>query len=151
MTDLEKMRDWISTFPYHQKLDGFQVDYTDTVPNNGGILPSGRVEISRRTDIFGNVTVENRYNFGLYYVFYKDPRDDAGATINADWVMALQEWVQQQSILHLAPSFGDEPSTERIQAQNGALYTADAEGTATYVVQLSVDFTKKIRSGFLNG
>lgn len=151
MTALEKMRKWLATFPEYQKLDGFQVDYTDTVPNNGGIMPSGLVEIARRTDIFGNVTVENRYNFGLYYVFFKDPKDDAGATVNADWVMSLQEWVQQQSLLKLAPIFGDEPSTERIQAQNGALYTADYEGTATYVVQLSVDFTKKIRSGFLNG
>lgn len=151
MTDLEKIREWISTFPDHQKLDGFQVDYTDKVPNNGGILPSGLVEIARRTDIFGNVTVENRYNFGLYYVLYKAPGDDVGAMINADWVMGLQEWVQQQSIQRLAPTFGDDPSTERIQAQNGALYTADIEGAAIYVVQLSVDFTKKIRSGFLNG
>ncbi|MBQ2785863.1 MAG: hypothetical protein IJF02_05120 [Oscillospiraceae bacterium] len=146
MSDIEKMRSWIATFPEHQKLDGFQVDYTDSVPNNGGIFPSGLVEVSRKADIFGNITVENQYNFGLYYVFLKSPGDDEGAAVNADWVMDFQKWVQEQSLRHLAPTFGDDPSTERIQAQNGVLYDADEEGTATYMVQLSVNFIKEIRS-----
>lgn len=142
MTDLEKIRSWLKTFPDHQKLDGFNVDYTDAVPNNGGIFPSGLVEISRSEDILGNVTVRNQYNFGLYYVFEKAAGDDAGAQLNADWVMDFQRWVQEQSIQHLAPTFGDEPKSEQIQAQNGVLYDADEEGTATYMVQLSVNFTK---------
>jgi hypothetical protein len=33
-----------------------------------------------------------------------------------------------------------------IQDENGVLYAADEEGTATYMVQLSVNFTKFIRS-----
>lgn len=146
MSDIEKMRKWISTFPDNQKLDGFRVDYTDAIPNNGGIFPSGLVEISRKSDIFGNVTVENQYNFGLYYVFLKSPGDDTAASVNADWVMEFQKWVQDQSIRRLAPIFGDDSDTERIQAQNGVLYEASEEGTATYMVQLSVKFTKKIRS-----
>ena len=146
MSDIEKIREWIATYPEHKKLSGFQVDYTDAIPNNAGIFPSGLVEISRMKDITGDVTVENQYNFGLYYVFPKAPGDDVGATINADWVMDFQKWVQEQSIRNLAPAFGDDPSTERIQAQNGVLYDADEEGTATYMVQLSVNFTKTIRS-----
>lgn len=142
MSDIERVRAWIETFPDHRKLDGFQVDYTDAVPNNGGIFPSGLVEISRTEDILGNVTVRNQYNFGLYYVFPKAAGDNEGATINADWVMDFQKWVQEQSIRRLAPTFGDEPETERIQAQNGVLYDAEEEGTATYMVQLSVNFTK---------
>ena len=146
MSDLERIRSWISTFPDHQKLNGFQVDYTDAVPNNGGIFPSGLVEISRTKDVCGNVTVQNQYNFGLYYVFLKAPGDDEGASVNADWVMDFQKWVQEQSVMGLAPIFGDDPSGERIQAQNGVLYASDEEGTATYMVQLSVNFIKKIRS-----
>lgn len=146
MTDLERIQNWISTFPDHKKLNGFCVDYTDAVPDNGGIFPSGLVEISRKSDIFGNVTVVNRYNFCLYYVFLKAPGDHESAAVNADWVMDFQKWVQEQSVQRLAPIFGDDPSTERIQAQNGVLYTASENGTATYVVQLSVNFTKKIRS-----
>lgn len=142
MSDLERIRAWIATFPDHKKLTGFQVDYTDAVPNNGGIFPSGLVEISREEDIIGNVAVRNQYNFGLYYVFTKAPGDDEGAVINADWVMDFQRWVQEQSVRRLAPTFGDIPEEERIQAQNGVLYDAEEEGTATYMVQLSVNFTK---------
>ena len=143
MSALEKIRNWIATYPGYDILGRFQVDYTDQVPSNGGIFPSGLVEISRTEDIIGNVTVQNQYNFGLYYVFPKDPGDNAGAQINADWIMDFQLWVQEQSVRRLAPVFGDEPRTERVQAQNGVLYDADEEGTATYMVQLSVNFTKK--------
>lgn len=143
MPALEKIRNWIANYPGYDILGSFQVDYTDQVPSNGGIFPSGLVEISRREDIIGNVTVQNQYNFGLYYVFPKDPGDNAGAQINAAWIMDFQLWVQEQSVRRLAPVFGDEPRTERVQAQNGVLYDADEEGTATYMVQLSVNFTKK--------
>lgn len=143
MTALETVRAWLATFPDFDILSAFQVDYTDQVPSNGGIYPSGLVEIERRRDIMGNTTVTNQYNFGLYYVFTKAPGDDIGATINADWVMSFQEWVQEQSVTGRAPAFGDEPRTEKIIAQNGVLYEADEEGTATYMVQLSVQFKKK--------
>ena len=106
------------------------------------MAPSGLVEIERRSDLLGNVTVENQYNFGLYYVFEKAPEDDVGATVNADWIMDFQEWVQAQSVTGAAPVFGDVPRDERIMAQNGVLYEA-TEGLATYMVQLSVRFKKK--------
>ena len=142
MTALDKLRNWIATYPGYNILDTFNVDYTDHIPSTGGIFPSGLVEISRSTDILGTVTVQNQYNFGLYYVFTKDPGDDATALTNAEWLMDFQLWVQKQSITGKAPAFGDDPQSERIQAQNGVLYAADAEGTATYMVQLSVTFQK---------
>ena len=144
MTALEKLKNWLRTYEGFDILSSFQVDYTDQIPANGGVFPSGLVEISRRTDIFGNVTVTNQYNFGLYYVFEKAPGDDAAATVNADWIMDFQEWAQTQSIAGAAPVFGDVPREERIRAQNGVLYEATDEGTATYMVQLSVEFIKKI-------
>lgn len=143
MTPLEKIREWLASYEGFDILGQFQVDYTDQVPSHGGIYPSGMVENSRKTDIFGNVTVENQYNFGLYCVFAKAPGDDAGATVNADWIMDFQLWAQEQSVLGLAPVFGDVPDQERIIAQNGVLYDASVEGTATYMVQLSVQFIKK--------
>lgn len=143
MTPLEKLKKWLGTYPGYDILSAFQVDYTDQVPNNGGVYPSGLVEINRRSDIVGNVTVVNQYNFGLYYVFEKAPGDDTGATINADWIMDFQEWVQEQSATKRAPIFGDVPSSEKIIAQNGILYETDEEGTATYMVQLSVEFVRK--------
>jgi hypothetical protein len=143
MNALEKIKAWIGTYPDFAILSAFTVDYTDKVPNNGGVFPNGLVEISRKTDITGNVVVTSQYNFGLYYVFEKAPGDDTGATINADWLMDFQEWAQAQSVLGLAPTFGDEPETEKISAQNGTLYEAKDEGTALYMVQLSVQFNKK--------
>lgn len=142
MTALERIRAWIASYPGYDILGTFQVDYTDRIPTSGGIFPSGLVEIRRTEDILGNTTVENQYNFGLYYVFLKAPGDDAGAQLNASWIMDFQMWVQEQSVRGKAPVFGDDPRSERIQAQNGVLYEADEEGTATYMVQLSVNFTK---------
>lgn len=142
MTALEKIREWLATYPGFDILDKFHVDYTDQIPANGGIFPSGLVEVDRRQYIYGGGYTINQYNFGIYYNFEKAPKDDAGATINADWIMDFQEWVQWQSALGLAPVFGDVPDTERIMAQNGVLYDATDEGLATYMVQLSVRFTK---------
>lgn len=146
MTPLEKIREWLATYPGHDILSDFQVDYTDQIPANGGVFPSGLVEVSRRKDVLGNTTVTNQYNFGLYYVFEKAPRDDTGATINADWIMEFQEWVQAQSITREAPVFGDVPHQESVIAQNGVLYDASEEGTATYMVQLSVKFMKRFET-----
>lgn len=143
VTPLEKIRNFIAMYPGFQILEKFQVDYTDAVPNNAGIFPSGLVEIERRTDIFGTTTVKNQYNFSLYYMLEKSPEDEAAALANADWIMDFQQWVQQQSAYGNAPSFGDEPWRESITAQNGMLYDGDIEGTALYAVQLAVTFYKK--------
>ena len=148
MTPLERIREWISTYPGHDILSLFSVDYTDQIPANGGIFPAGLMEVSRVKDVTGETLVENRYNFGLYYVFAKAPGDDVGAEINADWIMDFQEWVQEQSVTGTVPQFGDR--TTAIAAQNGALYDAEAEGTATYMVQLSVDYEKHYERGDKN-
>lgn len=140
-TDLARVRAWIATFPGYDILGAFHCDYTDQVPSNGGVFPSGLVEVSRTEDILGNVTVVDQYNFGLYYVFEKTPGDDAGATVNADWVMEFQRWAQEQSVRGLAPRFGNSGAREMIRAQNGVLYGAQGEGTATYMVTLSIQFS----------
>lgn len=141
MSDLLKLKAWLASYSGLDILSHFHVDYTDQIPSNGGIFPNGRVEISRRKDIFGNVKVENQLNFGIYCVFPKAPGDEAGAVINAEWVEDFQKWVQQQSVLGLAPAFGDyDTANERITAQNGTLYETDTGGTAMYMVQLAVRF-----------
>lgn len=145
MNALETVRGWLADFPQYNVLSGFQVDYTDKIPNTGGILPDGLVEVSRKRDIVGNTTITNQYNFGLYYVFEKAPNDDEGAAKNADWIVDLQEWVQEQSVTGAAPVFGDDPREERITAQNGTLLQTDEGGTGVYVVQLSVRFIKKFK------
>ncbi len=143
MNALEKITDFIRSYPGADILRDFKVDFTDQIPANGGIFPAGLVEVSRKTDLFGNVTTVNQYNFGLYYVFEKAPGDTQGAAVNAGWLMDFQEWVQAQSVAGHVPTFGDAPRQERITAQNGVLYGPEAEGLATYMVQLSVQFVKQ--------
>lgn len=143
MDDLERIRKWMSTYPGAGRMRDMKVDYFSPNPDNGSIDPSGLIEVSRSEDILGNVTVENQYNFALYFVFLKDPGDDQGATDNATWLMDFQRWVQEQSIRKLAPIFGDVPEMESIKAQNGALYAADEEGSAIYTVQISINFIKQ--------
>lgn len=141
MTPLERVREWLKTYPGYDILRKFQVDYTSQIPCNGGIFPAGLVEVSRSEDVCGGVEVKNQYNFGLYYVFEKSPGDDVGAGINAEWIMDFQEWVQNST----PPQFGDR--TISASAQNGALYSAEAEGTATYMVQLSILFERSLENG----
>ncbi len=142
MTDLEKIRNWLKAYPAAVPVQNLKVDYYSPDPDNGSIDPSGLVEVSRTTDITGGVTVENQYNFALYFVLLKSPDDDAVAADNAALLMDFQQWVQDQSLRRLAPVFGDDPDGEIIKAQNGALFAANEEGVAIYTVQLSVNFNK---------
>ena len=143
MTALEKIREWLKSFPKSNKIQGLNVDYYSTQPdNNSSIAPSGLQEISRKRDILGNVTVENQYNFNLEFVLVKSPGDDTGATENADWLLEFQEWVQEQSISRTVPVFGDEPHLETVKAQNGANTYADLDGNGIYTVLLSINFMK---------
>lgn len=53
---------------------------------------------------------------------------------------------QEQSTHGLAPNFGDAEESVIARAQNGVLYEAEAEGTATYMVVLSLRYTKTYES-----
>ena len=142
MNPLNTIREWLNTYTGLDRLQDLRVDYYSQQPDNGSIDPSGVQIVSMNEDILGNKTVEMQYNFGVYFVLAKDPGDESTAVDNAAWVMDFQRWVNEQSILCLAPTFGDVPKTEVIKAQNGAVTAADNEGVAIYMVQLSVNFTK---------
>lgn len=60
MTALERIQEWVVTFPGFDILSTFQVDYTDQIPNTGGIFPSGLVEVERREDILGGMELCNQ-------------------------------------------------------------------------------------------
>lgn len=141
-TALEKVRAWLKNYPGYSQLKDLTVDATDPRPSNGSVAPGGTVEIARKKDILGNVTITNQLNFTLYFVFSKDPDDDVQAEKNAQWLMDFQDWVQAQSITGQAPVFGDAPKRESVKAQNGTLFGADAEGCAVYAVQLSAQYIK---------
>lgn len=141
-TDLQRLRDWLATYPGYDILGSFRVDYTDQL-TGGGLFPQGLVEISRSEDILGNVEVRDQYNFALHLMLPKAPGDDVGATINADWLMDFQRWVQEQSASGMAPRFGNTEAQEIVKANSGALYDTDREGMALYVVTLTAEYTMR--------
>ena len=137
MTNLTKMRTWLTTFPGWDDSWVLHTDRTEAEPGNSGLYPLGGEELSRREDVLGNVKVQCRYRFYLYRVAqYTDPLE------NAQWLLEFQQWVRQQSATGQAPSFGDEPKAERLRAEKGKLVSASQSGMATYEVKLTVEFTK---------
>lgn len=138
MTDLEKLRQWLDGFPGRDRLKELRVDFTAGTGENGGLFPGGLRELARKTDIFGTVTTQNRYSFGLLFVLEKDADD---GTDNAQWLLELQNWIQEQSVRGLAPVFGSR--TVAIRAGKGTLKNADPEGRGLYSAELTVDFLRE--------
>ena len=143
MTALEKIRNWLRSYPRISQIQDLKVDYYSQTPDDSSIAPSGLVEVSRKEDVLGNVTVQNQYNFILYFVLAKPINDDSISTENAAWLLEFQAWVQEQSIRGEVPFFGDDPKNETIKAQNGTNDGVSQDGTTgLYTVLLSVNFTK---------
>lgn len=140
MRELERLRGWLSEAPGAERIREMRFDYTDQAGENGGIFPLGVREVSRKENLWGRVRVQCQLRFVLYLILLKAPGVDAAE--NAAFVLQLQRWMMQQSVAHRAPTFGDEPESERLTAQNGALFDASDEGTATYKVELCVSYTK---------
>lgn len=139
MQVLEKVRQWVQTFPKWEEGQLLYIDYTAAVPGNTGLYPMGMELVGRHEDIVGSVTVQCRYRFSLYRVVagQEDREDDAA------WLMEFQNWVQEQSILGLAPTFGDVPARERIRAEKGRLKEGSQTGAGVYAVELTAEFVKK--------
>ena len=146
MTDIEKIRAWIKDFVSESTGDGiplnFQVDFTNEIPQNAGLFPTGTMEVRRSEDVLGNITVTNQYNFSLYAVFVKPNDVDEISTKNAVWAMDFQRWVQEQSIKKLAPTFGNiDTHEETIRAQNGMFYGSKEDGAAgIYMITITATF-----------
>lgn len=130
---LEKMRQWLETFPGWEGT--LQLDYVDAVPVSNGLYPRGITELSRREDVLGNLTARCRCDFLLH-------RTAGQSTENAQWLLDFQNWVMEQDRMGLAPAFGDVPGTQRLRASEGKLENLKQVGSALYTVQLSVEFTK---------
>lgn len=134
MTVLEKLKNWLQSFPLWE--DTLQIDAVSALPGSSGLFPRGITEISRKTDILGNVTTENKMQFVLYRVAPHQPED------NSSFLLALQNWIQQQSACGLAPQFGDDATRERVLAEQGKLHAVPQASTGKYGVNLTVEYIK---------
>ena len=75
MTALEKLRDWIATYPGYNILADFQVDFTDQMTaNSGGIFPSGLVPAFNGTNgILVDITFATCENVSSSICFCCEP------------------------------------------------------------------------------
>ena len=132
MTDLEKLRQWLMTYPGWE--GPLHIQSAGPAPGSSGLYPQGMEELSRREDVLGNVTVSCRSRYLLYRV--------AGPE-EADWLEDFQHWVCRQSAEKTAPTFGDVPEGERLWAQKGRLEDASQPGLGRYAVELVAEFIKQ--------
>lgn len=132
MTPLEQLRQWLVTFPQWNEGE-LTVDHTEAQPCNSGLFVQGMEELERKQDITGNIRVRNRCSFSLHRVAGADMQE------NARWLLQLQQWIQQQSLLGIAPSVGQD---QIIRAEKGSLSRTDPGGAAEYKVNITVDFTQ---------
>lgn len=140
MSEIDKMHQWLKGFA--QIPADFQVDYTHEVPGMAGLFPQGIQEVRRQSNIVGDTKVTNQLNFALYSVLNKPENYSQQAETNANWVMDLQRWGQEQSVKGLAPKFGNcDEHLETIKIQNGALHALPDGGVAIYCVAISVLYT----------
>lgn len=154
MTDLEKIHTWLSTFPGTGELPGmpyeFTIDFVAEDPQKAGLHSNGRQEISRTTYLGGNTLVTKQYNLNFEAVLEKDAVSDDIAKRNAEWVLAFQDWVEEQSMTKPEgyPYLGNvDERSEIIRAQNGMYAQRVSDGAGMYIAPITVRFKKYYKSG----
>ena len=134
MTDLEKMREFILSYPHWEAGKLLFLDYTDGIPGSGGLFPEGVTEVAFREDVLGNRQADMRLQVFLYRCGNEQAEDAA-------WLLDFQNWVAEQAIRGIAPQFGDLPHRERLRAEKGKLSKTRGAGNL-YSVMLTAEFTK---------
>lgn len=142
MDILEKVRQWVQTFPLWEEGNLLYIDYLEGVPGKAALYPGGLEVISAKADVLGGVRLRCRYHFAMYRVGCA--QDDG---VDAKWLAAFQSWVVEQSARGLAPVFGDEPAAERIFAEKAAMKDTSLPGSDIYTVKLTAQFVKKYEEG----
>lgn len=138
MTDLEKLKTWLATYPGWEADKPFFVDYAIPKPGCVGLFPQGLEQLSLRRDITGGQEAACRYRFYLYRALALEENQGE----NAQWMLDFQNWVEAQSARGLAPHFGDVPQEERLRAEGGSLQKTGKLGLGLYALTLTAEFTR---------
>lgn len=143
---LPALRSWLAGAPALADVEQLWVDHTSgSAPPGGeaGLYPRGVQVVARHANLLGDTALRCRARFDVRMVLPAIPGDDALATQNAQRLLGLRRWVAAQSAAHTAPTFGDDPATETLQAAGARLESNDREGSATYTVTLTAEFDEK--------
>lgn len=138
MTDLEKLKTWLATYPGWEADKPFFVDDAAPKPGCVGLFPQGLEQVSLRRDITGGQKAACRYRFYLYRASALEENQEE----NARWLLDFQNWVEAQSAGGLAPRFGDVPQEERLRAEGGSLQKTGKLGSGLYALTLTAEFTR---------
>ena len=138
MTDLEKLKTWLATYPGWEDDKPFFVDDAAPKPGCVGLFPQGLEQVSLRRDITGGQKAACRYRFYLYRASALEENQEE----NARWLLDFQNWVEAQSAGGLAPHFGDVPQEERLRAEGGSLQKTGKLGSGLYALTLTAEFTR---------
>ena len=138
MTDLEKLKTWLATYPGWEEDKPFFVDDAAPKPGCVGLFPQGLEQVSLRRDITGGQKAACRYRFYLYRASALEENQEE----NARWLLDFQNWVEAQSAGGLAPHFGDVPQEERLRAEGGSLRKTGKLGSGLYALTLTAEFTR---------
>lgn len=136
MTKLERVRQWLQTYPQWQ--GDLTVDILPAGPGHAGLFPGGVEELSRKEDILGNRQTRCR----LQFVLWRQIGTMEDNAVHAAWLLDFQQWVRQQSLAGLTPQLGDVPAHESLRAEKGSLQKISPTGIGTYSVTLTAEFTK---------
>lgn len=136
MNELEKLKNWLLTFP---GMEGstLHVDSLPHTPGSVGLFCQGIEQLGESQDILGSRQVLCRCRFVLRRVS-SQPAEAA-----ARWVLELQSWVREQSARGLAPQFGCDPAREQLRAEKGRLEKTSQTGTDTLQVILTAQYLRK--------
>ncbi len=152
MTDLEQaqrwlknLRDWLETFDGMPAGADFYIDHYQSAPRNASLTPQGLSLLGMEEDVLGDLVLSMQLHFTLYVVLPKTPGENSLATENAEWLLAFQRWVIRQSVLGLAPKFGNEDTKhEQMRASGGGLLLLPGEDAAVYTVTLTAKFKEEM-------
>ena len=140
-TMTEALAAWLRTAPALADLRALWVDDLPAAPCCAGLFPAGSGVTARRENLLGQRFARCRARWTLRLVL---PHGTAGAPANARRLEALADWTAAQSAAGLAPRFGNaDPAAETLTAAGGLEKTGD-EGTATYAVTLTAEYTRQL-------
>ena len=129
---LQSIKNWLVTFPLWGEQE-LHMDTTAAEPDNCGLFPLGQEVLQTRQDVLGTTRQQLRYTFLLRRLALR--QEDAAA-----WLLALQDWVRQQSLRQLAPRLGEHCT---FRAEKGKLVSATQTGSGTYEVKIITEFIKE--------
>ena len=132
MEFLQKVLDWLATFPLWQENESLHLEEMGYLPGDVTVRQEGMVTRNRWADITGRVSRRARIVLGLRKVCgMPDERDAA-------WLLEFQQWVAKESELHRAPRIGFDSVWF---AEAGKMDGSVGAGTGVAGVRLINEFT----------